>query len=382
MEITPPTEGLLVDYVFLYKQRGAWRYWPDLAKRMDVEETKTGVIVPTVDTARYIHLLKMHVDHKKRMLLVGPTGTGKTVYIQNYLMNKLDKEVFETGFITFTVMISANQCQELLISKLQKWKRGIYGPPKGMQSVLFVDDMNMPVKEVYGAQPPLELLRQFFDYGHVYDLKDSSKLFIHNVLIMAACGLPGGSRQDVYARFLNHFNVYSINTFSDDSMFRIFLNVALNGFRRAGHGQDVFVVTNQIVSATQSIYKLVQAEIRATPAKSHYIFNLRDISRVVTGCTLVRKESVTDKKIFVRVWYHEAMRVFYDRLVDDVDRKWMFEKLNDCLKSNFKDKVENVFERYCVPVSTKSKGAKFAPLPMNSRVIYISTLKPICLAHN
>jgi len=53
--------------------------------------------------------------------------------------------------------------------------------------------------------------------------------------------------------------------------------------------------------------------------------------------------------------------------------KWMFEKLNDCLKSNFKDKVENVFERYCVPVSTKSKGAKFAPLPTNSRVIYIST---------
>ncbi|KAH8316762.1 hypothetical protein KR074_004303 [Drosophila pseudoananassae] len=350
MEISPPTEGLLVDYVFQYKQRGAWRYWPDLAKRMDVEETKTGVIVPTVDTARYVHLLKMHVEHKKRMLLVGPTGTGKTVYIQNYLMNKLDKNVFETGFITFTVMISANQCQELLITKLQKWKRGIYGPPKGMQSVLFVDDMNMPVKEVYGAQPPLELLRQLFDYGHVYDLKDSSKVFIHDVLIMAACGLPGGSRQDVYARFLNHFSVYSINTFSEDSMFRIFLNVALNGFRRAGHGQDVFVVTNQIVSATQSIYKSVQSEIRATPAKSHYIFNLRDISRVVTGCTLVRKESVNDKKIFVRVWYHEAMRVFYDRLVDDVDRQWMFDKLNECLKSNFKDKVESVFEKYCVQV--------------------------------
>jgi len=65
----------------------------------------------------------------------------------------------------------------------------------------------------------------------------------------------------------------------------------------------------------------------------------------------VRKESVSDKKIFVRVWYHEAMRVFYDRLVDDVDRKWMFDKLNECLKANFKDKVETVFERYCVQVS-------------------------------
>ncbi|EDV95542.1 GH15722 [Drosophila grimshawi] len=348
MEVTPPTEGLIVDYVFIFKQRGTWRYWPDLAKRMDVEETKTGVIVSTVDTARYIHLLKMHVQHKKRMLLVGPTGTGKSVYIQNYLMNKLNPDLYETGFITFTVMITANQTQEQLIAKLLKLKRGIYGPPKGMQSVLFVDDMNMPVKEVYGAQPPLELLRQFFDYGHVYDLRDSSKIWIKDVLIITACGLPGGSRQDVYARFLNHFNVFSINTFSDDTMFRIFLNVALCGFRRSGHGQDVFVVTNQIVSATQNIYKSVQSEIRATPAKSHYIFNLRDISRVVTGCTLVRKESVNDKKILVRVWYHEAMRVFYDRLVDDIDRKWMFEKLNECLKANFKDRVESVFEKYCV----------------------------------
>ncbi|XP_017137652.1 dynein heavy chain 12, axonemal [Drosophila miranda] len=350
MEVTPPVEGLLVEYVYVFKQRGTWRYWPELAKRMDVEETKTGVIVPTVDTGRYVHLLKMHVKHKKRMLLVGPTGTGKSVYVQNYLMNKLNQEEYESGFITFTVMITANQCQELLISKLQKWKRGIYGPPKGMQSVLFVDDMNMPVKEVYGAQPPLELLRQYFDYGHVYDLKDASKLYIHDVLIMAACGLPGGSRQDVYARFLNHFNVFSINTFSDDSMFRIFLNVALSGFRRSGHGQDVFLVTNQIVSATQSIYKSVQSEVRATPAKSHYVFNLRDISRVVTGCTLVRKESVNDKKVLVRVWYHEAMRVFFDRLVDDTDRKWMFDKLNDCLKANFKDKVENIFDKYCVQV--------------------------------
>ncbi|ALC44807.1 Dhc62B [Drosophila busckii] len=348
MEVTPPMEGLLCDYVYMYKQRGTWRYWPEIAKRMDVEETKTGVIVPTVDTSRYIHLLKLHVQHKKRMLLVGPTGTGKTVYIQNYLMNKLNPDVYETGFITFTVMISANQCQDLLISKLVKLKRGFYGPPKGMESVLFVDDMSMPVKEVYGAQPPLELLRQYFDYGHVYDLKDSSKVYINNVLIITACGLPGGSRQDVYARFLNHFNVFSINTFSEETMFRIFLNVALCGFRRAGHGQDVFNVTNQIVMATQSIYKSVQSEIRATPAKSHYIFNLRDISRVVTGCTLVRKESVSDKKVFVRVWYHEAMRVFYDRLVDDEDRRWMFDKLNECLKFNFRDKVENVMEKYCV----------------------------------
>ena len=68
-----------------------------------------------MDTARYTFLMDLCIEHARPILFVGPTGTGKSVYVQDKLMNGLSKDKFLPNFVNFSAQTSANQTQVWLI---------------------------------------------------------------------------------------------------------------------------------------------------------------------------------------------------------------------------------------------------------------------------
>ncbi|CAI9619066.1 unnamed protein product [Staurois parvus] len=79
------------------KGRGRWVHWNEFIKSTNVGDKNTkiqDIIVPTMDTVRYTFLMDMSIKYSKPLLFVGPTGTGKSVYVKDKLMNNLDKDTF------------------------------------------------------------------------------------------------------------------------------------------------------------------------------------------------------------------------------------------------------------------------------------------------
>uniref|UniRef100_A0A2K5ETG1 Dynein axonemal heavy chain 3 n=1 Tax=Aotus nancymaae TaxID=37293 RepID=A0A2K5ETG1_AOTNA len=335
---------IIYDFYFIKQGSGHWDMWTECITKEE-EKIPAGakvseLIIPTVETARLSFLLETYFDHKIPMLFVGPTGTGKSAITNNFLLH-LPKNTYLPNCINFSARTSANQTQDIIMSKMDRRWKGLFGPPKGKKAVVFVDDLNMPAKEVYGAQPRIELLRQWINHGYWFDKKDTTRMDIMDMLLVTAMGPPRGGRNDITGRFTRHLNIVSISVFEDDILTKIFSSIVDWHF---GKGFDVMFLRygKMLVQATKTIYRDAVENFLPTPSKSHYVFNLRDFSRVIRGVLLCPHTHLQDVEKCIRLWIHEVYRVFYDRLIDKEDRQVFFNMVKETTSNCFKQTVEKV----------------------------------------
>ncbi|KAM4740185.1 dynein axonemal heavy chain 1 [Anableps anableps] len=343
IKLSFPEDGLVYDYR-LDEEEYKWVRWMEYPKSViTLEKSYVDLFIPTADTERISFLMDLLLTNQKPLLCVGPAGAGKTLTMTNKLLRNMPAE-FNTHALMFSASTSASQTQDYIESNVINRQKGVLGPEIGKNLIFFIDDLNMPMSEICRAQPPLELLRQWLCHGGWYD-RNKIGTFNQLVDINLACamGTSGGNRKAFTQRLTRHFHILSLNGIEDSSktIFSTILEIWM------GSVPAIQALRESLVDATIQVYNAVTSHLLPTPAKCHYTFNFRDLSRVFQGMMMAEANTIKDKLELLCLWYHENCRVFQDRLVCASDRNWFNSLLQDCIQG-FDCRFEDVVP--CHPV--------------------------------
>ena len=84
--------------------------------------------------------------------------------------------------------------------------------------------------------------------------------------------------------------------------------------------EEIKGLNEPLAIATINIFNTMVVRFLPTPAKSHYTFNMRDVSKVFQGVYQANKNYYETRESVAKLWAHETLRVFSDRLNSDEDR--------------------------------------------------------------
>uniref|UniRef100_A0A3B4UD57 Dynein axonemal heavy chain 10 n=1 Tax=Seriola dumerili TaxID=41447 RepID=A0A3B4UD57_SERDU len=337
----PGYQPTLYDFHFDGTQE-KWVPWNSLVTKYvhNPEMKFADILVPTIDTTRANWILEQMVKIKRPVLLVGESGTSKTATIHNFL-KKLNADTRITLIINFSSRTTSMDLQRNLEASVEKRTKETYGPPMGKRLLVFIDDMNMPTVDNYGTQQPIALLKLLLNRGGIYDRgKELNYKTLKDLGFIAAMGKAGGGRNEVDPRFISLFSVFSIPFPAVESLHLIYGSI-IKGHTRLFE-DAIQKVCDKVTICTLELYNNIIKDMPPTPSKFHYIFNLRDLSRVYNGLTLTKPDRFLTVTQFVRVWRNECLRIFHDRLIDETDKALVQSHIKNLIEEHFKSDMEAV----------------------------------------
>ncbi|CAG8718432.1 23040_t:CDS:10, partial [Dentiscutata erythropus] len=264
-----PNVSTIVDY-YVQINNGEWILWADKVPTIKIESfnlSENDVIVHTVDTIRYQDILYSWLSDHKPLLLCGPPGLN----FSNVTTPESILKIFD------------QYCE------YRKTPNGVILSPIaiGYMLVIICNEINLSVTDHYGTQSVISFLRQLIECDCYWSMSDRTWVKLERIQFV---GNP----------CLCHVKVVpSLKEYAEP-------------------------LTASIVEFYLMIKKQFTPDIQ-----SHYIYSPRELTKWMRGIFVsIKPMKVLNIEDLIRIWAHEALRLFQDRFVTNEERKWVDEKID------------------------------------------------------
>ncbi|KAG9023665.1 hypothetical protein FRB95_012647 [Tulasnella sp. JGI-2019a] len=316
---------------------GDWVPWQSRVPVIEIEShavTAADVVVPTMDTVRHEEVLYSWLSEHKPLMLCGPPGSGKTMTLFSALRKLPDMEIVGLNFSSATT-------PELILKtfdqycEYRKTPNGVILAPVqiGRWLVVFCDEINLPATDKYGTQRVISFIRQLVESGGFYRTTDMSWVKLERIQFVGACNPPTDpGRVPLSHRFLRHAPLVMVDYPGEVSLKQIYgtYNRALLKVIPA-----LRAYSEPLTEAMVSFYLASQKRF-TTDIQAHYVYSPRELTRWARGIyEAIRPLETLSVEGLVKVWAHEALRLFQDRLVNEEERAWTDEKIDATAMEHF-----------------------------------------------
>lgn len=106
--------------------------------------------------------------------------------------------------------------------------------------------------------------------------------FLFQFQVVSAMGPPGGARNAVDPRFVSLFMCFNVQFPSTRNLRTIYEAILSDHVGK--FSEEIKSASQSLTGLTLELYNCIVDRLAPTPSRFHYIFNLRDLSRIYEVC--------------------------------------------------------------------------------------------------